>query len=71
MLRAEGLAISESGGTEAEVVDIDYYGHDQMITARLSTGDVVRIRVLVADGIEPGSKIGVRITGEVFAFPRV
>jgi iron(III) transport system ATP-binding protein len=70
MLRAEGLAISESGGAEAEVVDIDYYGHDQMVTARLTTGDVVRIRVLSAPGIEPGSKIGVLIKGEVFVFPK-
>jgi iron(III) transport system ATP-binding protein len=70
MLRAEGLAISESDGAEAEVVDIDYYGHDQMVTARLTTGDLVRIRVLSAPGIEPGSKIGVLIKGEVFVFPR-
>ena len=70
MLRAEALVISESDGAEAEVVAIDYYGHDQMVTARLKTGDLLRIRVLTAPGVEPGSKIGVLVNGEVFVFPR-
>jgi len=70
MLRAEALVISESDGAEAEVVAIDYYGHDQMVTARLNTGDLLRIRVLTAPGVEPGSKIGVLVNGEVFVFQR-
>jgi iron(III) transport system ATP-binding protein len=70
MLRAECLAISESGGAQAEVTHIDYYGHDEMVSARLQTGEMVRIRVLSAPGIEPGSKIGVLVKGEVFVFPK-
>ena len=69
MVRAEDLAVSEAGGCPAEVLDIDYYGHDQMITARLESGDVVRIRTLMSP-VTPGQKIGVLVKGECFVFPR-
>jgi iron(III) transport system ATP-binding protein len=69
MVRAEDLAVSEAGGASAEVLDIDYYGHDQMITARLETGEVVRIRTLTSP-VTAGQKIGVLIKGECFVFPR-
>ena len=69
MVRAEDLAVSEAGGVPAEVLDIDYYGHDQMITARLESGDVVRIRTLTSS-VAVGQKIGVLVKGECFVFPR-
>ncbi len=69
MLRAEDLAVSEAGGVPAEVVDVDYYGHDQMITARLESGDLVRIRTLTS-AVTAGQKIGVLVKGECFVFPR-
>jgi len=69
MVRAEDLALTEAGGAPAEVLDIDYYGHDQMVTARLDSGDVVRIRTLTAP-VTPGQRIGVLVKGECFVFPR-
>ena len=69
MLRAEDLALSEAGGVPAEVLDIDYYGHDQMVTARLESGEVVRIRTLTSS-VTPGQKVGVIVKGECFVFPR-
>ena len=69
MVRAEDLALTEAGGAAAEVLDVDYYGHDQMITARLDSGDVVRIRTLTSS-VTPGQRIAVRVTGEFFVFPR-
>ncbi len=69
MLRAEDLVVSEAGGAPAEVLDIDYYGHDQMITARLECGEIVRIRTLTSP-VAIGEKIGVLVKGECFVFPR-
>jgi hypothetical protein len=69
MVRAEDLALSEAGGVPAEVLDIDYYGHDQMVSVRLQTGEVVRIRTLTS-AVTPGQKIGVLVRGECFVFPR-
>ena len=69
MVRAEDLAMAETGGAPAEVLDIDYYGHDQMVTARLDTGEVVRIRTLTTP-VTVGRRIGVVVKGECFVFPR-
>jgi iron(III) transport system ATP-binding protein len=69
MFRAESLAVTEDG-VPAEVVDVDYYGHDQMITVRLQSGEVLRLRLLATPGIEVGKRVGVAARGEPFIFPR-
>jgi iron(III) transport system ATP-binding protein len=69
MFRAEALAVSEDG-IPAQVVDIDYYGHDQMITVRLQSGETLRLRLLATPGIEVGKRVGVTARGEPFVFPR-
>jgi iron(III) transport system ATP-binding protein len=69
MFRAEALAMAEDG-VPAEVVDIDYYGHDQMITVRLQSGETLRVRLLATPGIEIGKHVGVTARGEPFVFPR-
>jgi iron(III) transport system ATP-binding protein len=69
MFRAEALAMAEDG-VPAEVVDIDYYGHDQMITVRLQSGETLRLRLLATPGIEIGKHVGVAAKGEPFVFPR-
>jgi iron(III) transport system ATP-binding protein len=70
MFRAESLAISEDGGAPGEVVDVDYYGHDQMVAVQLQTGEVLRLRLLARPAFEIGQPVGVTATGEPFVFPR-
>jgi iron(III) transport system ATP-binding protein len=70
MFRAESLAISEDGGSPGEVVDVDYYGHDQMVTVKLQSGEVLRLRLLARPAFEIGQHVGVTATGEPFVFPR-
>jgi iron(III) transport system ATP-binding protein len=69
MFRAEALVVTEDG-IPAEVVDIDYYGHDQMITVRLQSGEMLRLRLLATPGVEIGKRVGVAAKGEPFVFPR-
>jgi iron(III) transport system ATP-binding protein len=69
MVRAEDLAVTEAGGVPSVVLDIDYYGHDQMITVRLEGGDVVRIRTLTSP-VATGQQVGVVVKGPCFVFPR-
>ena len=69
MVRAESLVLSEGDGVPAEVIGIEYYGHDQMVTVRTGNGRLLRIRLLAAPRVEPGQKVGVRVQGDVFAFP--
>lgn len=70
MFRAEALAISEDGGVPGEIVDIDYYGHDQMVIVRLQSGETVRLRLLARPGFEIGQRVGVAARAEPFVFPR-
>jgi iron(III) transport system ATP-binding protein len=70
MFRAEALAISEDGGIPGEIVDIDYYGHDQMVAVRLQSGETLRVRLLARPGFEVGQRVGVTARGEPFVFPR-
>jgi iron(III) transport system ATP-binding protein len=69
MFRAEALAISEDGGIPGEVVDVDYYGHDQMVAVKLQTGETLRVRLLARPGFEIGQHVGITARGEPFIFP--
>ncbi len=70
MFRAESLAISEEGGVPAEIVDVDYYGHDQMVVVRLNNGETLRLRLLALPEFEIGQHVGVVAQGEPFIFAR-
>jgi iron(III) transport system ATP-binding protein len=70
LFRAEALALSENDGLAGEVVDIDYYGHDQMITVLLATGERLKLRLLALPRIERGQRVGIAVKGEPLIFPR-
>ena len=69
MIRSENLSISESEGAPAEVVSVEYFGHDQMVTVRLRSGSRLRVRLLAAPRLSIGQPVGVVLSGEIFAFP--
>jgi hypothetical protein len=67
MIRPEDLAVDDAG-RRGSVVESEYYGHDQMITVRLESGTVVRIRDLPGRRLEPGDEVGVTLRGDVVVF---
>jgi iron(III) transport system ATP-binding protein len=69
MLRAEALVLS-GDGAPAEVVTSEYYGHDQMVSVRLSSGRLVRVRLLTSESFFPGQRVGVAARGAALAFAR-
>jgi iron(III) transport system ATP-binding protein len=68
MVRTESLVAGESG-LPVVVDSVEYYGHDQLVTARLQDGSVVRMRVLAARHFSPGDRVSVSVRGSVRAFP--
>jgi iron(III) transport system ATP-binding protein len=68
MVRSEDLTITEDG-VPAEVVNVDYFGHDQMVTVRLKSGRSLKIRLLSAPRLAVGDQVGVAVVGDVRAFP--
>jgi iron(III) transport system ATP-binding protein len=69
MFRAEALAINDDDGVPGEVIDIDYYGHDQMVVVRLESGETLRLRLLARPVFKIGQHVGVAARGEPFVFP--
>ncbi len=54
----------------AVVEDVSFFGHDATIRVRLSSGARITARIPVDVIPEPGERIGLRVLGEVLAFPR-
>jgi iron(III) transport system ATP-binding protein len=69
MIRAENLTVSEHDGVPGEIVNVEYFGHDQMVMVRLASGTRLRIRLLAAPQLGLGQPVGVLVNGDVFAFP--
>jgi iron(III) transport system ATP-binding protein len=74
-LRPEQLGVTahdDPGTFVAEVLEVSFYGHDATLRARVEgTGGPVdlTVRVSATEVPQPGSKVGVRVLGEVLAFP--
>jgi iron(III) transport system ATP-binding protein len=68
MIRPEDLQLCEVGQPGA-VVESEYYGHDQMITVRLASGTVIRVRDLPGNRVSPGDEVHVMLRGDVVVFP--
>jgi iron(III) transport system ATP-binding protein len=70
MLRPESIALQYQDDGPVCVVDTEFYGHDQLVRARLDDGTSFEVRLL---GPRPDLAIGVRasavITGEARFFP--
>ncbi len=69
MLRAENLQLSAETGLPVEVVGREFFGHDQVILVRLSGDRVLRVRSLAGLDVAPGQRLGLRVSGDVVAFP--
>ncbi|MFC9701103.1 ABC transporter ATP-binding protein [Streptomyces sp. NPDC056943] len=75
LLRPEQLRLAEpesagAGGAEGVVTDVCFYGHDAMVTVAVDGLDrTVGIRTPSPLGVEPGRRVGIRLTGEATLHP--
>jgi iron(III) transport system ATP-binding protein len=74
-VRPEQVAVTakdEAGSLAAEVLEVSFFGHDATVRARVAGPDhlvEVTARVSATGVPQPGTEIGVRVVGEVLAFP--
>ena len=71
MVRPEGLRLSPEAGEPVEVVTSEYFGHDQMVTVRLKSGALVKVREMPGRDFAPGQRLGLRVSGDVVVYPRI
>ena len=64
------LSAAGSGGVEARVRDVSYYGHDASVRLELIPGGTeVLARVAGHDRPRPGSLVCLSVVGEALAYP--
>ncbi len=70
LLRPEDLNLELVADGPATVVDVEYFGHDQVVVLRLPSGLELRARLHARERFPRGSRVAVRCAGpRVVAFP--
>ena len=71
LVRPEDLDLSEDRDADAEVVFVEYYGHDQLVVVALPSGRRLRVRLHARHRFDVGARVRVASTGTpVVAFLR-
>ncbi len=70
MLRPEDLLLVPDELGAAEIVNREYFGHDQLIRVRLSSGSQLQSRLLGSEGdFYPGQRVGLKVRDSVVIYP--
>jgi iron(III) transport system ATP-binding protein len=69
VLRPEQVRVARDAGGAGRVHDVEYFGHDQLVTVDVSGGHRVRARLGSAHVLAAGDRVSVTVTGEVLTFP--
>ena len=71
LVRPEDLDLVAEEHAGARVLDVEYYGHDQLVTVALPSGTEVRARLHARHRFAVGTRVGVHLGGlGVVVFPR-
>ncbi len=68
MIRPESVRLTPDPHETAVVTDREYFGHDQIVTVRISDGTSIRARLGPRPVIDPGASVAVRVT-EAICYP--
>jgi iron(III) transport system ATP-binding protein len=69
MLRPEALQLVARRDGEATVIGREFYGHDQLVKLRLSSGTILLSRLVGGPGFEIGERVAVEVEGQAVVFP--
>lgn len=70
MLRPENVDLIVDPESLHEVVHREFFGHDQLFTVRLSSGNIVRSRMGPRSDICVGDRVRIAVSQDVLVFPR-
>jgi iron(III) transport system ATP-binding protein len=71
MLRPEEVGLTPNPAGTVEIVEREYYGHDQLLKLRLASGRRLYSRLLGSEGdFQPSQRVDLQVQGEVVVYPR-
>lgn len=70
MLRPEDLLLTAGESGAAEIVEREYFGHDQLLKLRLPSGRLLQSRLLGSEGdFHPGQRVDLQVRDQVIVYP--
>jgi YD repeat-containing protein len=63
------VQVARDPGGVGHVHQIEYFGHDQLVTVDVAGGHRVRARLGSAHVLEPGDRVSVAVAGAVLTYP--
>lgn len=70
MLRPEDLLLIPNESGVAQIIDRDYFGHDQLIKIQLDSGRQLQSRLLGSEGdFRPGQRVNLQVRDSVVTYP--
>ena len=70
LFRPEGLTLQPDDAGPGVVVAREFFGHDQVVTVRLPSGTLLRVRLLPDEPVAQHQRVAMRPRVPVVAFPR-
>jgi iron(III) transport system ATP-binding protein len=71
MLRPEALRLAARPDGEATVIGREFYGHDQLVKLRLSSGVTLLSRLGGGPGFKVGERVSIEVEGPAVVFPDI
>ncbi|MCZ6707483.1 MAG: ABC transporter ATP-binding protein [Chloroflexi bacterium] len=70
LVRPESVRLKPSDDNDAaQVIEREFYGHDQVLLVRLPSGNTLRVRLGPAERYGPGDRVTASIAGHATIFP--
>lgn len=70
LLRPEDLLLIPNNSGPAEIIDREYFGHDQLIKVQLPSGIQLQSRLLGSEGeFYPGQRVELKVRNKVVVYP--
>jgi iron(III) transport system ATP-binding protein len=70
MLRPEDLRLRPDETGPAEIIDREFFGHDQLIRLQLASGTQLQSRLLGSEGeFFPGQRVSIQVRDKVTTYP--
>jgi iron(III) transport system ATP-binding protein len=70
LVRPESVVLQPDASSDLVVSDVEYFGHDRIISVELGSGGQLKSRVAGESAVRTGDRVRVEVRGSVSVYPR-